>query len=278
MRMIRQSHVVLLALVALSWTVPCVAQDDFHFENATVGTPQIETYLKVKKSPLVGTGHSFIQYGQQFDIDPQLIVAIAGNETGFGNHVRPGNTNNAWNWFWNGPRTSPFDSYDSGVKTLSKYLRRNYLNKGYTTIPLIAKRYCAEGCDSWIPLVTQFRDELGKMAAGVPPTTTPENAPTPTAAPSKPSVKPSTKPSPVVTEPPSMTATTVPIPPASPGTTSQESSPTALLFFIGFLASVLIGLSAWGIYRIVHKGAPSIASAPAPIPHDSPTITRENKP
>src|SRR6202007_2613961 len=101
-------------------------------------------------SPLTGQGSMFESYGQQYTIEPRLIVAISGAETQFGTsncHSTPVvNTRNAWNWFWcyadntcgnDSCINSPFDTWASGIKTLSKFMRRNYLNKGYTTIPLI---------------------------------------------------------------------------------------------------------------------------------------------
>jgi hypothetical protein len=40
-------------------------------------------------------------------------------------------------------------------------MRKSYLLKGYNTIPLIGKKYCASGCEHWEPNVTQFYRELG---------------------------------------------------------------------------------------------------------------------
>jgi hypothetical protein len=125
-------------------------------------------------SPLTGQGSIFESYGQQYAIEPRLIVAISGAETQFGTsncHSTPVvNTRNAWNWFWcyadntcgsDSCINSPFDSWASGIKTLSKFMRRNYLNKGYTTIPLIQSKYCVgPNCGPWGPNVTLFMEEM----------------------------------------------------------------------------------------------------------------------
>lgn len=141
-------------------------------------TNAIDQYLARKpstsnSSPLFGQGSTFESYGQQYVIDPRLIVAISGAETSFATskcHKTPvTGTHNAWNWFWcYGKGTcgadvclnSPFDTWDSGIHTVSKYLRKNYLNKGYNTIPLIRSKYCVDGCEHWVPNVTRFYEEM----------------------------------------------------------------------------------------------------------------------
>jgi hypothetical protein len=106
-------------------------------------------------------------------VDPRLIVAISGAETSFGTakcrKTPVTSTLNAWNWFWcyanNKCGTDPcvnskFDSWDSGIKTVTKFMRRNYINKGYTTVPLIRAKYCIDGCDYWSKNVTHFLQEM----------------------------------------------------------------------------------------------------------------------
>ena len=126
-----------------------------------------------RPSPLTGQGSVFDSNGQQYAIDPRLIVAISGAETSFATakcHSTPVvETHNAWNWFWcyaSGTcgndvcGNSPFDSWGSGIKTLSKFLRKNYINKGYNTVPLIRSKYCTAGCDYWVSNVTRFLQEM----------------------------------------------------------------------------------------------------------------------
>ena len=140
---------------------------------AVSGHPQVITATRIDQylggihvdnglKPLVGQGSNFVQRGESYNIDPRLIVAISGAETTFGSHVC--SVNNAWNWFWNpntGCHNSPFDSWDSGINTVSHFLHKNYLLKGYTTIPLIGGRYCASGCEHWVPNVTASYLALG---------------------------------------------------------------------------------------------------------------------
>jgi hypothetical protein len=96
-------------------------------------------------------------------VDPRLVVAIAGAESTFGKNLCT--ANNAWNWFHR--RTCPpsaFQNFGEGIERVTKFLRRSYLNKGYTTIPLIQTKYCGSGCQNWTPLVTRFHSEMPSAA------------------------------------------------------------------------------------------------------------------
>jgi len=121
-------------------------------------------------SPLVGSGTDFLANGATFGIEPRLIVAIAGQETSFGLHTCCTRNNNAWNWFWcyasnscagQPCQHSPFDSWGSGIKTVSKYMRKTYVNRGYNTIALIGHKYCVDNCSAWVGGVASFYAQLG---------------------------------------------------------------------------------------------------------------------
>jgi len=124
-------------------------------------------HAKNGQQPLAGHGPRFASEGSTYNVDPRLVTAIAGAETSFGAYTA--STNNAFNWFWNagtGSHNSPFEDWDSGIHTVSHYLHKSYLLKGYNTIALIGARYCAEGCEHWIPNVTSFYQEMGGNPAG----------------------------------------------------------------------------------------------------------------
>jgi hypothetical protein len=133
---------------------------------------KIDSYLWREHSP-IGDGAVFFSQGVQWDVDPRLIVAIAGAESSFGTrwvdcqqiHF------NAWSWFWGGTcPTSPFASYADGINTVTKFMRLAYFNHGQTTIPLIQSgtaanpghQYCAKNCSNWIKNVTNsYKSDQG---------------------------------------------------------------------------------------------------------------------
>ena len=124
---------------------------------------EIDQYLTQKNTPskpLASLGQDFVSLGSQYGVDPRLVVAISGAESSFGAHVCT--QSNAWNWFWEGPcPKSPFDSWESGIQTVTHFMHKSYLLKGYNTIPLIGAKFCAVGCEHWVPNVTQFFSDLG---------------------------------------------------------------------------------------------------------------------
>jgi hypothetical protein len=103
--------------------------------------------------------------GITFNVDPRLVVAIAGAETTFGrNYVTcPATGFNAWSWFWpniTNCAADGFSSYAVGIQNVTHQMRL-YFNRGLTTIPTIGKTYCTRGCGSWVSLVTSFYAQLG---------------------------------------------------------------------------------------------------------------------
>lgn len=159
----------LLAFSAAAWGASPASLD---YSPDSPAATQIDAYLSQKRSPMAGVGSALTSLGQQYDVDPRLVVAISGAETTFAVHTCA--ANNAWNWFHHSTcPQSPFASYADGGEHVTRYLRLSYLNRGYNSIELIRYKYCASGCANWIPLVTQFYNE---MPAGSPPTAGASNA------------------------------------------------------------------------------------------------------
>lgn len=166
--------------LAVTQTSPATRQaENFDYTVASPTAAQIDTYLARKRSPMAGLGESFSNYGRTYNVDPRLVVSIAGAETTFGEHVCA--DNNAWNWFYrrNCPQ-SPFATYEAGMERVAKFMRLSYINRGYDSIELIRHKYCAAGCQNWIPLVTTFYSEMPSNAAAAQPSPT---APNPAAPP-----------------------------------------------------------------------------------------------
>jgi hypothetical protein len=191
------------------------------YSAASPNGAQIDEYLTRKKSPMIGIGADAAKFGQDNTVDPRLPIAISGGETTFGMHLCA--ANNAWNWFHHVTcPASPFMSFPSGVGTVTHFLRLAYINKGYDTIPLIRQKYCAEGCDNWVRLITLFYNEMPTSGAAV---GTIPVAPTPT-TPVVPVVKTPTAPPAKVPHPP-VSPPVATIPPSKAPAPSAKVTPPA---------------------------------------------------
>jgi hypothetical protein len=121
----------------------------------------LDSYLTSVASPLAGLGTQLFNDGVLYNLDPRLVVAIAGAESNYG--ITP-TTCGFDAWVWLPPATcgAGFASYSAGVDSVSLGLRQNYLDYGYTSIPLIGATYCSGACSAaWISSVTSAYTALG---------------------------------------------------------------------------------------------------------------------
>jgi hypothetical protein len=120
---------------------------------------QINSYLKKKGSPMAGSGATIVAAAKKYGVDPALIVGISGIESSFGKHIY--GAHNAWGW---GPG-KPFGSWEEGITTVAKGLKKGYLSRGLTDPYKIVTRYApaSDGNDEqhWADTVSQFMGELG---------------------------------------------------------------------------------------------------------------------
>ncbi|MCW2960187.1 MAG: Cell wall-associated glycosyl hydrolase [Thermoleophilia bacterium] len=132
----------------------------------TVSAESIDRFLASKGSPMAGHGRGFLKAGLEHDLDPRLIVAIAGAESYFGAETCA--PFNGWGW---GCPTSPFrfTSWDEGAMTVAAGLRSGYLDDGLTTIGKIHLRYAPPAATNdptglnygWADNVARFLVEQG---------------------------------------------------------------------------------------------------------------------
>ncbi len=154
---------LVLVAIALALVVPTNA-------SAAAAMPptagEIDAYRASKGSPMTGQGAAYVASGGQWQVDPRLVVAIAGAESNFGQITCA--PFNAWGWGCpNGPYE--FESWADGFDTVMKGLRTNYLSEGRTSVALIHQKYAPVGAandptglnDNWTVNVSRFMVEMG---------------------------------------------------------------------------------------------------------------------
>jgi len=95
---------------------------------------------------MLGQGSNLDSAGQNYNVDPRLLVALAGAETDFGNNITAGQYN-AFNWLYNhGTLNSPFSSWQSAINTVAKGLGGGYTTQwNLTNTATMYSQYCTSG-------------------------------------------------------------------------------------------------------------------------------------
>ena len=93
---------------------------------------------------LSGTATHFINAGKKYDLDPNLLSAIAMHETGNGSSRAVNEKNNVAGMMGrNGLRS--YESVEESIFDMARNLRENYLNKGKETVADIGAKYAPVG-------------------------------------------------------------------------------------------------------------------------------------
>ena len=119
----------------------------------------VRQYLELYSSPLTPYADLIVQTADKYTVDYRLITAIAQQESNLCKIIPP-ESYNCWGWGITGVGTLGFDSYASGIEAVSKGIRENYLNKGYTTVDEIMTKYTPQSNGSWANGINQFMSEM----------------------------------------------------------------------------------------------------------------------
>lgn len=166
------ASIALLAIVAVSLAAGlAVRTSDASAADAPAAASlpsaaDLDAYLAGKGSPMAGQGSAFLASGGRWQVDPRLLVAIAGAESNFGSITCA--PFNAWGWGCpNGPYE--FTTWADGIDTVAEGLRTNYLAEGRVSVAQINLKYAPIGAandptglnNHWTTNVSRFLIELG---------------------------------------------------------------------------------------------------------------------
>lgn len=89
---------------------------------------------------------AFIRAGNKYGIDPNFLMAISANETGWGSSRVFKQQNNAMGVYdASAGRSRTFNSVEESIDFMAGQLKKNYFDKGLTTIERIGNKYAPVG-------------------------------------------------------------------------------------------------------------------------------------
>jgi RHS repeat-associated protein len=127
--------------------------------NCGVSASSLDNYLGTKNSPMVGQGTNLMNSGAQYNLDPRLLVSLAGAETGFGNNITAGQFN-AFNVLYHG-LNSPFASFQSAINSVGHSLTNPRNGYDFTNTATLYGHYCSGNCSAGLKNLNTFMNQQG---------------------------------------------------------------------------------------------------------------------
>jgi hypothetical protein len=119
----------------------------------------VKNYLARYDSPITNLAEHIVKTADANGVDFRLIPAIAQQESNLCKKI-PDDTYNCWGWGIHARGTLGFASYEEGIDTVTRGLKKEYLDKGYTTPEKIMTKYTPSSPGSWARGVSMFMEEM----------------------------------------------------------------------------------------------------------------------
>lgn len=119
-------------------------------------------YLSRYNSPLLPLADRLVAIADQYSLDYRLLVAIAQQESNLCKRIIP-SSHNCWGYGIYGDKVTKFDSYEQGMETVARGLKKNYIDKGLTSPEEIMTKYTPPSLEiggAWAKGINQFLDEI----------------------------------------------------------------------------------------------------------------------
>lgn len=118
----------------------------------------LHDYLISQDSPLAPYANDFVEQADANHIDWQLLVSISGVESQYGKQIPEGSYNPfGWGIYTN--HLTSFTSWEDGIKSVSKSLREDYIDKwNAENVYDIGRLYAADPL--WSNKVTNYMNHL----------------------------------------------------------------------------------------------------------------------
>ena len=118
------------------------------FKTSDIRVANLKFFFRRYESVLYDKADFIVKMADQYKLDYRLIPAIAMQESGLCKNIYEG-SHNCWGWGIYGDTVTRFDSYEEAIETISRGLKKNYIDKGLVTPEDIMRKYTPPSTGSW---------------------------------------------------------------------------------------------------------------------------------
>lgn len=108
----------------------------------------LKAFFRKYNSELYDYADYIVDVSDRYEFDYRLIPAIAMQESTLCKFI-PENSYNCWGYGIYGGMVTRFDSYEEAIDTVSRGIKKNYLDEGRLTASDIMKKYTPSSNGSW---------------------------------------------------------------------------------------------------------------------------------
>lgn len=137
---------------AAPWALGAVENEVILADGRSVN---LRNFFRKYNSPLYDYSDSIVVSSDKYGFDYRLLPAIAMQESNLCKHI-PEDSYNCWGYGIYGDNVVRFSSYQEGIEVVSKAIKNNYINKGYTTPESIMRKYTPNSSGSWADSINYF--------------------------------------------------------------------------------------------------------------------------
>lgn len=125
------------------------------FDTNDIRVANLKYFFRKYNSILYDHAETFVKRADENKFDYRLLPAIAMQESNLCKYIYE-NSHNCWGWGIYGNKVTRFESYDEAIDTISRGIKKYYIDKGLTTPEDIMRKYTPPSDGSWAYGVNTF--------------------------------------------------------------------------------------------------------------------------
>lgn len=125
------------------------------YATSDIRVANLKYFFRKYNSVLYDYADVFVKWADTYEFDYRLLPAIAMQESNLCKYIYEG-SHNCWGWGIYGGKVTKFESYDQAIETISRGIKKYYIDKGLTTPEQIMSKYTPPSTGSWAHGVNTF--------------------------------------------------------------------------------------------------------------------------